>query len=67
MISQDQMILVRIRSLKSYPVLMTCGHVVNRLMNHYDGKPAGAPCEVCRFDMTASDFAKFQKAVADYR
>lgn len=67
MTSQDQMILVRIRSLKSYPVLMTCGHVVNRLMNNYDGTPAGAPCEVCRGDMTASDFEKFQLSVASYR
>jgi hypothetical protein len=63
----EQMILVRVRSLKSYPVLMTCGHVVNRLMNHYDGTPAGAPCEVCRGDMTPEQFAQHQKSVANYR
>jgi predicted transcriptional regulator len=55
------------RKLQPYPVLMTCGHTVYRLMSRDYGCKAGAPCEVCRGDMTQKDFDTFQECVRNHR
>ena len=58
---------IRTRSLAAYPVLMTCGHTVLRLMHRPATTPAGAQCEVCRGDMTPADFQAYQNSVKRYR